>query len=216
LALIHRALRQTPISKIHVLDFCAPSIKEQAMKSRKSRKSSSKHSIKKRKAKSSKTLTKGSANGRRLKRTPADPNNPLEKALTLIKQGVSQAGAAKIQGVTEQRLARYRKATTTSKRKDRKWVIIDRRPAEMYIAENGKLSIIAVPNHAKSTIGRYWNGVNKFLTDNDPAHLQPYVGHSVRDSNRKKHFFETGPNTLRMLDSMGELSFVTVYANTAR
>jgi hypothetical protein len=214
--MIHRALRQTPISKIHVLDFCAPSIKEQVMKSRKSRKSNTKRPTKKRKAKSAKPLTNGPANRRRLKRTPADPNNPLEKALTLIKQGVSQAGAAKNQGVTEQRLARYRKATTTSKRKNRKWVIIDRRPSKMYFAEDGKVSTIAIPYRNKGLIGRYWNAVNEFLAENDVGPLKPYAGQSIRDVNGKKHFFETGPNNLRTLDAIGELNFVSVYANTAK
>jgi hypothetical protein len=86
----------------------------------------------------------------------------------------------------------------------------------MYIASNGRVTVVAVPNRAKSAIGRYWNAVNEFLIENDPAHLRPYVGHSIRDINRKKYFFETGPNTLRMLDAIGELNFVTVYANTAQ
>jgi hypothetical protein len=186
------------------------------MKPRKSRKSPIKRSGKKHKTRHSKPFAKVSPTRRHLRRNPADLNNPLEKALSLIKQGVSQAAAAKIHGVTEQRLARYRRATTTSKRQGRKWVIIDRRPAEMYIAENGKVSAIAVPYRNKGLIGRYWNALNEFLAENDVAPLKPYAGRSIRDIKGKKHFFETGPNTLRMLDAIGELSFVTIYANTAK
>jgi hypothetical protein len=186
------------------------------MKSRKSRKRTAKRSGNKGKTRKTTLLTKKSRPNRKQKRRPADPSNPLERALALMKKGLSQAGAARTIGVTEQRVARYRKATTTSKRKGRNWVIVDRRPSTMYIAEKGKISVIAVPHRAKSAIGRYWNDVDQFLTDNDPAHLRPYAGHSVRDINRKKHFFETDPHTLRMLDSIGDISFVEIYAHVAQ
>jgi hypothetical protein len=149
------------------------------------------------------------------KKTPPSPNDPRERALVLMKGGVSQAAAAKSVGISTQRLARYRRATTTSKIKGRKWVIRDHRPAEMYIVTNGKVIPIAVPYRGKSAIGHYWNAVNEFLTDNDISHLESFAGRAIRDINRKKYIFEVGPNTLRMLDAIGELNFVQIYASVA-
>lgn len=150
------------------------------------------------------------------KNTVANATDPREIALSLMKKGLSQSAAAKSAGVSTQRLARYRKATTSSRKKGRKWVIADQRPSTMYLASAGKIVIVAVPSKYKSAVGRYWNAVNEFLTDNDPKYLRPYAGHSIRDIDRKKYIFETGPNTLRMLDSIGELDFIQIYANTAR
>jgi hypothetical protein len=151
-----------------------------------------------------------------IKKVPPNPRDLREQALGLMKKGASQAAAAKSVGITAQRLARYRRASTNSKRKGLKWIIKDNRPAEMYLAENGRVSQIAVPHRTKSAVGHYWNDVNEFLVDNNPAHLQRYVGHSIRDIKGKKHVYETDPNTLRMLDAMGELNFITVYVNTAQ
>lgn len=150
------------------------------------------------------------------KRVPPNPNDPREKALALMKKGVSQSAAAKSQGITRHRLARYRRATTSSKIKDRKWFIKDHRPAEMYIASGGKSCPAAVPYHTKSTVGRFWNGVNDFLTKNDRKYLDPFVGRIIRDINGKKHLLETDPNTLRMMDAIGELNFVEIYSNVAK
>ena len=149
------------------------------------------------------------------KKAPPNPNDPREKALALMKKGVSQAAAAKSVGIRAQRLARYRRATTTSKIKDRKWIIRDHRPAEMYIVSNGKVIPIVISYRGKSAIGHYWNAVNEFLTENDSKFLAPHAGRAIRDISGKKYIFETGPNTLRMLDSIGELNFIQIYANVA-
>ena len=172
------------------------------MKSRKSEKHSHKRTPSARKGKArtkpKTVIRKGAAS----KNVPPNPNDPREKALALMKIGVSQTAAAKSVGIGTQRLARYRRATTSSKIKGRKWVIKDRRPAEMYIASGGKIFAVAVSYRTKSAVGRYWNGVNEFLTENDPKFLAPYAGQYIRDISGKKYILETGPNTLRMLDAM--------------
>lgn len=145
------------------------------------------------------------------KQAPPNLNDPREKALALMKKGVSQAAAARVAGISTQRLARYRRATTSSKIKGRKWVIKDRRPSEMFIASDGKIFTIAVPFRGKSAIGRYWNAVNEFLIENDRKLLSPFAGRIIRDVNGKKLVLETEPNNLRMMDAIGELNFINIY-----
>lgn len=185
------------------------------MPSRKSKKSGAKRPARARRAKRHTKPKKMGHKGAPGKKVPANPNDAREMALALMKKGVSQSAAAKSAGISTQRLARYRRATTSSRIKGRKWVIKDRRPAEMYFASGGKILPIAVPYRGKSAVGRYWNAVNEFLVSNDPKSLGPYAGHAIRDINGKKYVFETDPNALRMLDAIGEINFVQIYANKA-
>lgn len=146
---------------------------------------------------------------------PANPNSALERALDAMKGGFSQSAAAKSVGISSHRLARYRKKNTWSRRKQGLWIIRDRRPAEMQFASQGKQYSIAVPNRSKGAVGRYWNAINRFLDENKTKWLEPYSGRSIRDIYGKKHVFETDPNTLRMMDAIGDLQFLEIYANTA-
>jgi len=145
-----------------------------------------------------------------------NPNDPREKALQLMKAGASQKTASKHTGVSTESLRRYLKENTTSKLQGRKWLIKDRRPAEMWIASNGRIYAIAVRYRNKSVVGEYWNAVNQFLITNDPSHLEPFQDKGIRDAEGKYHPWETGPNTLRKLDGIGELNFVEIYSQTAQ
>lgn len=182
------------------------------MRVRKAKKSS--HPKGGQKAKPAKKRTPTRGNKRKIL-LPADASNPAEKALTLMKGGVSQADAAKAVGISSQRLARYRAKNTRSVKKDGKWFIRDRRPAEMHIASKAKQFPIAVPYRSKSTIGLYWNAVNRFLTSNSVKELRSFDGRIVRDILGKRFILETDPNTLRMMDAIGELNFLEIYAQTA-
>jgi hypothetical protein len=144
-----------------------------------------------------------------------DPGDPRERALKLMKAGATQKAAAKSAGVSVEKLRRYMKENTSAKRQGRTWTIIDRRPVMMVIASQGQIRWIGVRKKAASKIGHYWNEVNKFLETNDVSHLKPFENRGVRDANRKYHPWETSPNTLRKLDSIGELSFIDIYRNTA-
>jgi len=153
---------------------------------------------------------------RRKTLTIADPSDPRERALALMKTGKTQKAAAKSAGVSVKRLRRYVKENTTIKRKGRKLIIIDRRPVMMLILSSEKQNPywIAARRKAASEIGHFWNTINKFLETNKVSHLKPLKGRGVYDVNRKFHPWETRPNFLRKLDSIGELSFVDIYRNT--
>jgi len=145
-----------------------------------------------------------------------DKTNRLERALKLMKKGVSQKAAAKSAGLSTERLRRYQKQNTTSSRVGRRWTIIDRRPVTVVMATRGKMRVVTVSHDASSDIGKHWNAVNLFLETNDPSQLAPFKGLGLRDVDGKFHPFETRPNVLRRLDSAGELSFIDIYRQTAQ
>jgi hypothetical protein len=147
---------------------------------------------------------------------PFKRSEPLENGLKLMKQGVSQREAAKQVGVSPETLRRFQKLNTTSRRKGRRWLISDTRPVSVVMATRGKMRSVTVSHDASSDISRHWIAINLFLETNDPSHLVAYVGKGSRDTTGVFHPFETRPNVLRKLDSVGELSFVDIYRQTAQ
>ena len=147
---------------------------------------------------------------------PFKRSEPLENALKLMKTGVSQKEAAKQAGVSAETLRRFQKANTTSQRQRPRWVISDIRPVSVVMATGGKMRTVTVPHDASSDISRHWIAINLFLETNNPSHLAAFVGKGLRDTSDAFHPFETRPNVLRKLDSVGELSFVDIYRQTVQ
>ncbi len=154
--------------------------------------------------------------GESARRQPFDRSNALENALKLMKQGVSQREAAKQVGVSPETLRRFQKLNTTSRQEGRRWIITDARPVTVLMATRGKMRDVTVPHDASSAISRHWIAINLFLETNDPSHLAAFVGKGLRDGSGAFHPFETRPNVLRKLDSVGELSFVDIYRQTVQ
>jgi hypothetical protein len=127
-----------------------------------------------------------------------------------MKKGVSQKEAAKQAGVSAETLRRFQNANTTSRKEGRRWIIVDTRPVPVVMATRGKMRNVTVPHDTTSDISRHWIAINLFLETNDASHLAAFVGKGLRDSSGAFHPFETRPNVLRKLDSVGELSFVAV------
>jgi hypothetical protein len=150
------------------------------------------------------------------RRQSFDRSNALENALKLMKQGVSQREAAKQVGVSPEKLRRFQKLNTASRLAGRRWIIVDTRPVSVVMATRGKMRDVTVPHDASTDISRHWIAINLFLETNDPSHLAAFVGKGLRDSAGAFHPFETRPNVLRKLDSVGELSFVDIYRQTAQ
>ena len=78
------------------------------------------------------------------------------------------------------------------------------------MATRGKMRPVTVAHDASRDISRHWIAINLFLESNDPSHLAPFVGKGLQDSSGAFHPFETRPNVLRKLDSVGELSFLDI------
>src|SRR5271166_1019304 len=115
-------------------------------------------------------------------RQPFDRSNPLEDALKLMKQGVSQREAARQVGVSPETLRRFQQVNTTSRREGRRWIISDARPVTIVMATRGKMRDVTVPHDASSAISHHWIAINLFLETNDPSHLAAFVGKGLRDS----------------------------------
>jgi hypothetical protein len=147
---------------------------------------------------------------------PFKRSAPLEDALKLMKKGVSQKEAAKQAGVSAETLRRFQQANTTSHRKGRRWTISDTRPVSVVMATRGKMRTVTLSHDATSDISRHWTAINLFLETNDPSHLAAFVGKGLRDSKGVFHPFETRPNVLRKLDSVGELTFIDIYRQTTQ
>jgi hypothetical protein len=147
---------------------------------------------------------------------PFEKESALEKALKMMRQGATQKQAARMVGVSAETLRRFQKQNTTSRRKGRRWVIVDERPVTVLMATRGKLRDVTVPHDAASDIGRHWVAINRFLESNDPSHLELFVRQGLRDTRGRFWPFETRPNILRKLDSVGELSFVDIYRQTVQ
>ncbi len=147
---------------------------------------------------------------------PFKRSEPLEDALKLMKKGVSQKSAAKQAGVSAETLRRFQKANTISHRKGRRWLISDTRPVSVVMATRSKMRTVTASHDAASDISRHWIAINLFLETNSPTHLAAFVGKGLRDNKGVFHPFETRPNVLRKLDSVGELSFIDIYRQTAQ
>ena len=147
---------------------------------------------------------------------PINRKDPRERALKLMRNGASQAKAARATGVSAEELSRYRQLNTTSQRQGREWVIFDTRPQAFQIANDGRQRAVVLANDEGSRVSGYWHAVNEFLATNDADQLEPYIGEGVYDVNDKLWIFETRPNVLRKLDSLGELHFIEIYADVAK
>jgi hypothetical protein len=123
---------------------------------------------------------------------------------------------AKQASVSAETLRRFQKANTTSQREGRRWVIVDTRPVSVFMATRGKMRSVTVAHDASSEISRHWIAINLFLETNDASHLAAFVGKGMRDTSGAFHPFETRPNVLRKLDSVGELSFIDIYRQTVQ
>ena len=148
---------------------------------------------------------------------PFKRSEPLEDALKLMKKGVSQKEAAKQAGVSAETLRRFQKANTTSHREGRRWVISDTRPVSVVMATRGKMRSVTVSHDASQ---RH----QPPLDCDQPCSWRPTIRRISRPSSARGcgtarasfHPFETRPNVLRKLDSVGELSFVDIYRQTAQ
>jgi hypothetical protein len=147
---------------------------------------------------------------------PFKRSERLEAALKLMKGGLSQKDAAKRVGVSAETLRRFQMANTTSHRAGGRWLISDTRPVSVVMATRGRMRTVTVSHDAASDVSRHWIAINHFLDTNSPTHLTAFVGKGLRDSKGVFHPFETRPNVLRRLDSVGELSFVDIYRQTAQ
>lgn len=145
-----------------------------------------------------------------------DRSDKLEKALKMMKDGLSQKKAAQILHISAERLRAFMRGNTDANRTGRKWVIRDNRPEIYWIATAGRMKAVTLTKDEGSKVGLYWNAVHRFLDIGDYFHLDGLKETGVRDVQGKYYPFELGPNRLRRLESIDELNFLEIYADVAR
>jgi hypothetical protein len=146
-------------------------------------------------------------------RTSPQYDQRLEQGLKLMRSGSNLTQSAQVIGVSRERLRRYISKTGIVRRKGNRWVFRkDNRKRELLIYTRGKAVTITVAGYEPAArIGTYMSAVGQFLTTNNLAHLDPFVGESVQDVAGKHYFFETNPNTLYRLAETSVQSFEQIY-----
>jgi len=84
------------------------------------------------------------------------------------------------------------------------------------MVSRGKIGPVTVARDLGSEVSAHLHAINRFLDTNNRDHLLPFIGRGIRDLHGRFHQFEVDPNTLRRLDSIGELHFLEIYADVAR
>jgi hypothetical protein len=169
-----------------------------------------------------KNLTRSQARGharageKPLREQPkAKQQDNIENAVRAMNRGASLSSAAKQDGVSRERLARYVRENKIGKSDGRKWKMKDRRPRGVATLSKGKALIPTVLGFADASLaGSYWNDKSQFLKTNDIKFLTPYRGQGVTDSKGRFHPFETDPNEVLRLANASLPLFYEVYERT--
>jgi hypothetical protein len=177
--------------------------------------SSKRKSPKRKRSRSSRLKGKAKASKKHSRKVRIiDPVIPQERALSRVKRGETQKAAATAEAISVKSLRTFMKKNTRSTWVNGKWTIKDTRAVTMLVLENGKLHAIPVGSRSAAKIGTYWNAVNQYLDTNNPKLLPTSKSATVRDAYGVVHHLDIEPNVLRGADSIGDLSFHTVYAET--
>ena len=132
-----------------------------------------------------------------------------------MNRGTSLSAAAKLEGVSRERLARYVRENKIGKSNGRRWTMTDRRPRGVATLSRGEALTPTVLGFADASLaGSYWNDKSEFLRTNDIRFLTPYRGQGVRDSKGRFIPFETDPNEVLRLANASLPVFYEVYERT--
>lgn len=152
------------------------------------------------------------AGEKNLKKPRPIRDEAFQISLKALRSGRTLAEAAKEIRVSPERLRNQAKARGAIKKKGRRWVIKNDLPRQMLIyTDSQALSITIGRFHYASKLGRYMAGVRRFLRSNNPAHLNPFIGQSVKDSGDNTYTFEADPNALYRIAASGSETFEQIY-----
>lgn len=133
-------------------------------------------------------------------------------SLKSLRSGKSLTEAAREIRVSPERLRNQARAKGAIRKKGQRWTVKTTLPRKMLIYSNGEARAITLGTlQQASKVGRYMAAVSKFMRNNDPASLSPFIGKFAIDNRGKRHTFETDPNTLYRLAASGGESFEQVY-----
>lgn len=134
---------------------------------------------------------------------PAKVDQRLEEGFKALRRGASVAKAAKLVGVSRERLRRFIGEYDLANWKSRKWAITDKRLRRVGIISKGRQRDVVVPSLAEAMrAGGYWDAQGRFVRTNDISLLKPFEGEGVTDINGRFWPFETDPNELHRIASV--------------
>ncbi len=120
-------------------------------------------------------------------------------ALRELREGKSLAASARIAGISRHRLRRFVIKNRIARRVGKRWLFYKRGRRQMRTFSAGQIWYPTF-NPAEAGInGQFLSALGQFRKTNDPAHLEPFVGKSVKDIEGKEYPFETRPNVLYRL-----------------
>ena len=139
-------------------------------------------------------------------------DDAFQISLKALRSGRTLAEAAKEIRVSPERLRNQARDRGVIRKKGRKWVVKNNLPRQMLVYSDGQaLTIIVGLSNEASKLGRYMAAVGRFLSSNDPTHLEKFNGKAVKDGNGKSYLFETQPNSLYRIANSGGDSFEQIY-----
>ena len=139
------------------------------------------------------------------------PDDRLQRALRVLRQEGTLKSAAKAAHISPERLRHIAKSKGAIKKHGRRWIVDPDLPRRMPLFSRRRVIEVTVTGDSASKIGAYMDAVGKFSTSNDRALLKPFEGQSVTDTSGKLHPFETNPNAIHRLLSVGESTFEQIY-----
>lgn len=80
---------------------------------------------------------------------------------------------------------------------------------------DGARDIAVRSSRAATTLGKYWDAVQKYLRTGDGSVIKTFIGKHIKDASGQKVPLITELAELKRLGSAGVLSFETIYARTA-
>jgi len=137
--------------------------------------------------------------------------------VTKIRAGASLAEASRQFG-RDPRAVQRLAAPALRKQRNRRWAAkkIDRLLRVLQIiTSEGRQEIGIRDSRQASTVGEYWNAVERYTATGDTSELRKFWGKRVMDADGKRVALLTNLDVLNRLGSAGVLSFESLYARVA-
>jgi hypothetical protein len=135
----------------------------------------------------------------------------LEAALRELHKRGNLTEAAKLVGVSSERVRRFVRENGYAERAGKGWRVTDTRRPQMRTFSEGEEKFLVLRDRDQASInGVFLNAVRKFTRSNKYDLIRPFIGTSIIDAKGKAHPLETDPNALHELASVQD-NYVDVY-----
>ena len=95
-------------------------------------------------------------------------------------------------------------------------MLTDNRLRRVPVLTDGRQRTVTVGGYEWARLaGEHHNAAGQFVRTNDPSHLEPFVGRSVKTVQGRRVPFETDPNELHRIAAMDNPPFHEIYEITS-